>query len=77
MPRTLDTLESLLHDARFAALDWSGERGGMASVKVEWNPYEAGWVAEANWSDNSRVSTEVCEAATDAVAELIDLLRRV
>jgi hypothetical protein len=40
---------------RAQALSPRPELGGMASVKLEYNPYENRWEAEANWSSNVRI----------------------
>ena len=29
--------------------------GGMASLKIEYSPYEAEWVAEVSWSSDYRI----------------------
>jgi hypothetical protein len=49
--------------------------GGCASVKVEFHPYECGWFAEANWSENVFVQSACFENASFALAALIGLLQ--
>lgn len=63
-------LEKLLDTAINAAR----RRPGMASIRLDWNPYAFEWEAEANWSDAHVVRTSGSEIACDAVLELIDLL---
>jgi len=67
-------LEELLDEALRAARVVP-EIAGMASVKIMWDPYEIGWVAEANWSDGQRLRTEPSGSAIDAILDLIDLLK--
>lgn len=50
------------------------ERGGMASVRVSWHPYDSNWEAEANWSSGERILTG-SDSPTDAILKLIDLLK--
>ncbi len=67
-------LSELLEEARGLAFGYPGN-AGLASVKLEWHPYESGWVAEASWSDNTRIRTvTVADRPEAAVVRLINLL---
>lgn len=49
-------------------------RGGMASVKVSYNPYDCHWEGEANWSSNNRLVGEGADTPMDAILNLIQSL---
>lgn len=67
-----ETMETLLRTA-VRASSRSEARGGMASVKVEWNPYMSRWKAEANWSSGEKIAhyaDDVSEAVSDLMTAL-------
>lgn len=71
-----DYLAKSLEEARAVAsrLGARGGRGGMASVKLEWNPYLGKWRAEANWSTGARASSSTYDTGLEAVRDLIHCL---
>lgn len=68
--------EALFDLAQLTASQYGPMEGGMAAVYVFRNPYEGGWQAKADWSNNEETLTEVHERVCDALWELINNLRR-
>ena len=71
--------DQFYEDAQNLASSLSGssavKEGGMASVMVFFDPYEAKWFGQANWSSNVAFNTSGSESSTDAILELIDILK--
>lgn len=71
--------DKFFEDAQTLASRLSGssavKEGGMASVSVVFDPYESKWFAKADWSSNVAFNTSGSESPTDAILELIDILK--
>jgi hypothetical protein len=72
-------MDQFFEDAQTLASRLSGsslvKEGGMASVGVTFDPYEAKWFGKADWSNNVAFNTMGSETPTDAILELIDILQ--
>jgi hypothetical protein len=68
-------LDDALEEAQTLAMRLTGPDRGMASVRVYFDPYAAHWLAEASYSDNSRIVSTGSDSPTDEVWELSDLLK--
>lgn len=47
--------------------------GGMASIKLEWHPYECEWVTAASWSSGKTFQTHN-KSVENSIVELCYLL---
>jgi hypothetical protein len=69
LARALDLAQSLS-----ASSAWNDQHGGMASVKLIWNPYEGSWEASASWSGGHELASEGSLQPDHAVTFLITIL---
>lgn len=53
--RASRTLAECLESLRDKAQQMSGMGRGMASAMVKWHPYEDHWIAQVDWSDDSKI----------------------
>ena len=67
-------LDELLDMAVEAASARSHSGRGMAAVALRWFPYDCKWVAEASWSNNTRVLSTPWDDKLNPLLELIDIL---